>query len=135
MRHRCFLKVLFRFPKHLLFKIPLDGFESTESTAVHRVYVESIKQDLLFYSTGMELLIFWKWNFKTNLEHKPLPLVKGNNIILRTIYVEAGREQKEPFSRHQLSHQILTKCPFPLVSYHAYIIEIKTGRSRNSIFY
>ena len=36
----------------------------------------------------VDLLILIKCNFKTNLEHKLLPLVMGNNIMLRMIYVE-----------------------------------------------
>ena len=31
----------------------------------------------------VDLLILMKCNFKINLEHKLLPLVMGNNIILR----------------------------------------------------
>ena len=30
----------------------------------------------------VELLIFMKWNFKTNLDHKSLALVMGSDIIL-----------------------------------------------------
>ena len=33
-----------------------------------------------------------KWNFKINLERKPLPLVVGSNILLRMIYVEINQE-------------------------------------------
>ena len=44
----------------------------------------------------VELLIFMKWNFKINFEHKSLPLDMGRNILGK-IYVEADQGWNETF--------------------------------------
>ena len=110
-----FSRILPRFPKHRFFRTWVTM--SFSECAKVRILVKLIQQVLIRWN----YLFFGKWNFKLNLEYKPLSLVMGTNNIFRKIYNKVVWEKKERFYRQQSSHEMLEKRFLWLFLYYPYI--------------
>ena len=84
-----------------------------------------LRQVTKTYTYKLGVLIFMKWNFKINLEYKPLPLATGSNFILRKIY--------EPILR-QLWLQKNKKILFDLC-HTTHISRLENMEIKESFFY
>ena len=77
-----------------------------------------------------------KWNFKIDLQHKPLPPVIRSNIILREIYVELKPRKERNVMETALVPFNVNKMSF-LTHFipHIYYLDWENMEIIESIFY